>query len=66
MNYHGKNAISEEYRKEAPCRVAQGGGGGSMEQEVTQQIQSSNTAAVGKRKQDGVFYTPQYERLSTA
>ena len=29
-------------------------------EEVTQQIQSGNTAAVGKRKQDGVFYTPQY------
>lgn len=27
-------------------------------EEVTQQIKSGNTAAVGKRKQDGVFYTP--------
>ena len=29
-------------------------------EEVTQQIQSGNTVTVGKRKQDGVFYTPQY------
>lgn len=29
-------------------------------EEVTQQIESGSAAAVGKRKQDGVFYTPQY------
>ena len=28
----GKNAILEKYRKEAPCRVAQGAGGGGLEQ----------------------------------
>ena len=29
-------------------------------EEVTQQITSGNTSATSKRKQDGVFYTPQY------
>lgn len=29
-------------------------------EEVTQQLESGHAATVGKRKQDGVFYTPQY------